>query len=176
MAYLLPGLRRSLLLTSPILLSAPLLIHSYNRPIHCDAPLAFSNPFGTDVRPSAHHTQTSTTSTSKSTSALNPRVVRQISMGSILGVLGGLGISVFSKPLAVLIGLGVVLVQVRFLDFVAVKCYAPLRRLYFSMYLVHVCKIHRKVADEPSSSHRAASTSSPTPSFRTGSSKQTCAP
>lgn len=41
-----------------------------------------------------------------------PKVVRQISMGSILGVLGGLGISVFSKPLALLIGLGVVLVQV----------------------------------------------------------------
>jgi uncharacterized membrane protein (Fun14 family) len=43
---------------------------------------------------------------------MNPKVVRQISMGSILGVLGGLGISIFSKPLALLIGLGIVLVQV----------------------------------------------------------------
>jgi uncharacterized membrane protein (Fun14 family) len=34
-------------------------------------------------------------------------------MGSILGVFCGLGISVFSKPLAVLIGLGIVALQVR---------------------------------------------------------------
>lgn len=32
-------------------------------------------------------------------------------MGSILGVLGGLGISVFSKPLAILIGLGIFVLQ-----------------------------------------------------------------
>lgn len=43
---------------------------------------------------------------------INPRAVRQISMGSILGVLGGLGVSVFSKPLAILLGLGVIVVQV----------------------------------------------------------------
>jgi hypothetical protein len=36
-------------------------------------------------------------------------------MGSILGVIGGLGISVFSKPLAVLIGLGIFALQVRLL-------------------------------------------------------------
>lgn len=33
-------------------------------------------------------------------------------MGSILGVVCGLGVSVFSKPLAVLIGLGVFVLQV----------------------------------------------------------------
>lgn len=32
-------------------------------------------------------------------------------MGSILGVLCGLGVSVFSKPLALLLGLGIVAVQ-----------------------------------------------------------------
>jgi uncharacterized membrane protein (Fun14 family) len=42
---------------------------------------------------------------------VSPKVVRQISLGSILGVIGGLGVSVFSKPLALLIGLGVVVVQ-----------------------------------------------------------------
>jgi uncharacterized membrane protein (Fun14 family) len=43
---------------------------------------------------------------------MNPQAVRQISMGSILGVIGGLGISVFSKPLAILIGLGIFALQV----------------------------------------------------------------
>jgi uncharacterized membrane protein (Fun14 family) len=45
--------------------------------------------------------------------AMNPKAIRQISMGSILGVIGGLGISVFSKPLAILIGLGIFALQVR---------------------------------------------------------------
>jgi uncharacterized membrane protein (Fun14 family) len=44
--------------------------------------------------------------------AVNPQAIRQISMGSILGVVGGLGVSLFSKPLAVLIGLGVFVLQV----------------------------------------------------------------
>jgi uncharacterized membrane protein (Fun14 family) len=45
--------------------------------------------------------------------AANPRAIRQVSMGSILGVICGLGISVFSKPLAILIGLGIFVLQVR---------------------------------------------------------------
>ena len=43
---------------------------------------------------------------------LNPRAVRQISAGSILGVVGGLAVSTFSKSLALLIGLLIVGVQV----------------------------------------------------------------
>jgi uncharacterized membrane protein (Fun14 family) len=46
--------------------------------------------------------------------AANPRAIRQVSMGSILGVFCGLGISVFSKPLAILIGLGIFVLQVSF--------------------------------------------------------------
>jgi hypothetical protein len=38
-------------------------------------------------------------------------------MGSILGVFCGLGVSVFSKPLAILIGLGIFVLQVRLLFF-----------------------------------------------------------
>ncbi|KEQ96770.1 hypothetical protein AUEXF2481DRAFT_3465 [Aureobasidium subglaciale EXF-2481] len=42
---------------------------------------------------------------------LNPSAVRQVSSGSIAGVLGGLAVSLFSKPLALLIGLLIVGVQ-----------------------------------------------------------------
>ncbi|KAI4846428.1 hypothetical protein E4T44_05067 [Aureobasidium sp. EXF-8845] len=42
---------------------------------------------------------------------LNPNAVRQISSGSIAGVLGGMAISLFSKPLTLLIGLLIVGVQ-----------------------------------------------------------------
>ncbi|KAK5108288.1 hypothetical protein LTR62_008603 [Meristemomyces frigidus] len=42
---------------------------------------------------------------------LNPTAVRQLSMGSILGLAAGLGVSLFSKPLALLIGLLVIGVQ-----------------------------------------------------------------
>ncbi|GAB7347734.1 hypothetical protein MBLNU459_g5286t1 [Dothideomycetes sp. NU459] len=48
----------------------------------------------------------------KKNGALNPKAVRQISTGSILGVVGGLAVSVFSKPLALLIGLLIIGVQV----------------------------------------------------------------
>lgn len=44
---------------------------------------------------------------------LNPRAIKQISQGSILGVLGGLAVSMFSKSLAVLLGLLICGVQVR---------------------------------------------------------------
>lgn len=35
----------------------------------------------------------------------NPQALKQVSAGSILGLIGGLAVSVFSKPLAVVIGL-----------------------------------------------------------------------
>ncbi|KAK3710603.1 hypothetical protein LTR37_010230 [Vermiconidia calcicola] len=42
---------------------------------------------------------------------LNGRAVRQLSAGSIIGLVAGLGLSIFSKPLVVLIGLLVAGVQ-----------------------------------------------------------------
>ncbi|KAF2008847.1 hypothetical protein BU24DRAFT_429127 [Aaosphaeria arxii CBS 175.79] len=98
---LLPGLRRSLLLTTPILLSTPLLLsHQLSTTrIRCDAPDPLAK-ITSDLRLKQ-----------SSAPVLSPRVVKQISLGSVLGVLGGLGVSVFSKPLAVIIGLGVVFVQ-----------------------------------------------------------------
>ena len=43
----------------------------------------------------------------------SPQIARQISMGSILGIAGGMGVSLLSKPLAMLLGLGFLGVQVR---------------------------------------------------------------
>jgi hypothetical protein len=109
-SFLLPGLRRGLMLSTPLILSTPLLAYQYRhaQAIRCDSadPLAKLG----DMRNSyAHEAQTPII---KQSGAPNPKAVRQISMGSIFGVLGGLGVSVFSKPLAILIGLGVVLLQV----------------------------------------------------------------
>lgn len=110
MSFLLPGLRRGALLATPLILSTPLLAHQFRRAqaIRCDSadPLAklgdLRNTYSRDAQ----------TPVITQSGAPNPRAVRQISMGSILGVLGGLGISVFSKPLAILIGLGVLALQV----------------------------------------------------------------
>ncbi|KAF2868409.1 hypothetical protein BDV95DRAFT_609893 [Massariosphaeria phaeospora] len=106
MTFLAPGLRRSLLLSTPLALATPFAMHRYQRPILCDAPDPLTK-ITSDL--SSAYAQAPTLKTSGA--APSPKVVRQISMGSILGVFGGLGVSVFSKPLAVLIGLGVVLVQ-----------------------------------------------------------------
>ncbi|KAK3620665.1 hypothetical protein LTR56_023256 [Elasticomyces elasticus] len=51
------------------------------------------------------------TPVTKGDGTLNPNAIRQLSLGSILGLVGGLGISLFSKPLALLLGLLVVGVQ-----------------------------------------------------------------
>lgn len=40
------------------------------------------------------------------------KIIRQLSLGSVVGVLGGAAVSTFSRVLAVLIGLGLVVVQV----------------------------------------------------------------
>lgn len=110
MSFLLPGLRRGALLATPLILSTPLLVHNFrhSQAIRCDSadPLAKLG----DLRNTyAHDAQTPVITQS---GAANPRAVRQISIGSILGVIGGLGISVFSKPLAILLGLGIVALQV----------------------------------------------------------------
>lgn len=110
MSFLLPGLRRGALLATPLVLSTPLLVHNFRnaQAIRCDStdPLAklgdLRNTYARDAQ----------TPVITQSGAPNPKAVRQISMGSILGVIGGLGISVFSKPLAILLGLGIVVLQV----------------------------------------------------------------
>lgn len=107
MSFLLPGLRRGFIVSTPLLLSTPLLVHQYRslQPIRCDGPDPFSKIAG-DL------TRGGKTPIITESGAANPRAIRQVSMGSILGVFCGLGISIFSKPLAILIGLGIFVLQV----------------------------------------------------------------
>jgi hypothetical protein len=111
MAFLLPGLRRGLLLTTPLILSAPLLTqYRHRQSIRCDGP----DPLSKITRDlTGNYASEARTPIITESGAANPRAIRQVSMGSILGVFCGLGISVFSKPLAILIGLGVFVLQVR---------------------------------------------------------------
>lgn len=130
MAFLLPGLRRGLVLSTPFILSAPLLAQTMRRPILCDGPDPLSKITSGFQNRYAGEAQTPVIKTS---GAPNPRAIRQVSMGSILGVLAGLGVSVFSKPLAILIGLGVVCVQVRMkrrFSFRFSSCYAEGKGIY----------------------------------------------
>ena len=111
MAFLLPGLRRSFLLSAPIILSTPLLVHHYRtrQRILCDAPDPLTK-ITNDL--TKNYSSEAETPVFTESGVANPRAIRQVSMGSILGVFCGLGISVFSKPLAILIGLGIFLLQV----------------------------------------------------------------
>lgn len=113
MAFLTPGLRRGLYLSTPLILSTPMLIsqyrQSFGRRIYCDSADPFTKITSDLTRGYASEAKTPIITES---GAPNPKALRQVSMGSILGVFCGLGISVFSKPLAILIGLGIFLLQV----------------------------------------------------------------
>ncbi|KAJ5665569.1 uncharacterized protein N7477_008017 [Penicillium maclennaniae] len=45
---------------------------------------------------------------------MTPENMKQISLGSVLGLVAGVGLRAFSRVLVVLIGMGIVLVEVRF--------------------------------------------------------------
>jgi hypothetical protein len=110
MSFLIPGLRRGLLISTPLLLSAPLLMqYRHSQPIRCDGPDPLTKIKNDLTR---GYTSEAKTPIITESGAGNPRAIRQVSMGSIFGVLCGLGISIFSKPLAILIGLGIVAIQV----------------------------------------------------------------
>lgn len=68
-------------------------------------------------------------------SQLNPGTVRQISSGSIIGLCAGVLVSTFSKSLALLVGLGVVIVQVASHYGVNVIPYNKLQRFVTSINL-----------------------------------------
>lgn len=53
-----------------------------------------------------------TGSTRPGTGLLNARYMRQISLGSVLGLATGLGLRVFSKALVFVLGVGIVLIEV----------------------------------------------------------------
>ncbi|KAF2263832.1 hypothetical protein CC78DRAFT_580948 [Lojkania enalia] len=129
MAFLVPGLRRGLLLSVPLTLSTPVLVHHvYNKqPVRCDAPdplIKITSDLKSNYAWSAQKPVITTYGVP------NSCAVRQISLGSILGVLCGLGVSVFSKPLALLIGLGIACVQFLESRGIHVVPYSYLQRLF----------------------------------------------
>ena len=117
--FLHPGLRRTLPTLTPLVLGSSFALHQHFspqpfftpfRPVLCDSPDPLTK-ITSDLKQSFARKEEPTIQ--QSGVGLNPKTIRQISLGSVLGVLGGLGVSVFSKPLAILVGLGVVVVQVR---------------------------------------------------------------
>lgn len=75
-----------------------------------------SSPLGSvsqDYLPTSSSSQTTT----KPTKSSNANLIRQLSLGSVLGVAAGAAVSTFSRVLALLFGVGVVIVQVRIRSF-----------------------------------------------------------
>jgi hypothetical protein len=140
MSFLLPGLRRGLMLSTPLILSTPLLLqYRYAQPIRCDGPDPISR-IKNDLM--GNYTSEARTPIITESGAANPRAIRQVSMGSILGVLGGLGVSLFSKPLAILIGLGVILLQVSH-EMKVQAGHSSVKSVYIEFATCHLCKVRR---------------------------------
>ncbi|KAF2158193.1 hypothetical protein K461DRAFT_318174 [Myriangium duriaei CBS 260.36] len=101
MAFLLP--RRPLLLglglaTTSLFLSP---LSPIRRPLLLDAsPVAHPRDWSF-----SQYQRDASVPITTSRGGLNPRAVRQVSAGSITGVIAGLAVSTFSKPLALLLGL-----------------------------------------------------------------------
>lgn len=60
------------------------------------------------------HSPDAKTPLNKDSKSINPAAVKQISLGSILGLGAGVLVSAFSRTLTLLLGVGIVVVQVRF--------------------------------------------------------------
>ncbi|KAK2749848.1 hypothetical protein FQN57_005262 [Myotisia sp. PD_48] len=101
--------RSPLLLTIPLCGSLTVLHSRFSSPVRCEfATSGALHPSIADVtlpRPSSQqekHAQSS---------LINARNVRQISMGSALGILVGLGLRIFSKTLTFTLGAGILLIE-----------------------------------------------------------------
>ncbi|KAF1981281.1 hypothetical protein K402DRAFT_398647 [Aulographum hederae CBS 113979] len=100
---LLPRTGLSILAGSATIISASLLLRPQPqllRPYRCDASL--NSPLSSN---DWSYTRDAKTPVVTKDGKFNSNALRQISAGSICGVLGGVAISVFSKPLALIIGI-----------------------------------------------------------------------
>ncbi|GAM86858.1 hypothetical protein ANO11243_048780 [Dothideomycetidae sp. 11243] len=107
MAFLLAA-RRPLLLGLGLAGTSLLLSPLHRRPLLLDSAAAAKSP--SDWSYSQYQRDAAVPLTNQG-GRLNPRAVRQVSIGSITGVVAGLAVSTFSKPLALILGLLVVGVQ-----------------------------------------------------------------
>lgn len=114
-SFLLPRLSRPVIYGLGIGLTSSLLIHrpfSQRNLLFCDSAITgAASPKDWSFNQYKNDAQTPVV---KKDGRMNPRAVRQITRGSIAGVICGLAVSVFSKTLALLLGLLVVGVQVCF--------------------------------------------------------------
>ncbi|KAL1958988.1 hypothetical protein VTO42DRAFT_3229 [Malbranchea cinnamomea] len=104
---------RHLLLAMPLGLglSLPLLRSHPAEAIRCDtgpSPLLSSR---SAQQSWSYQSSQSSTSQSASRGGLSASTVRQISLGSVLGLLAGLGLRIFSRPLAFMVGLAILVIE-----------------------------------------------------------------
>lgn len=81
------------------------------RPILCEA----SSPLDT-LTQKYLHTDTSGRKIEVKKEGGRVRIVRQLALGSVMGVVGGVAVGMFSRVLGVLLGVGFMVVQVCFVD------------------------------------------------------------
>ncbi|PGH32343.1 hypothetical protein GX50_04880 [[Emmonsia] crescens] len=110
-----PFLTRLLTPARPFLFAVPLglslsLALPQRKPILCD----FAGPFTTTAHSQHSHSSSplsETASTLRSRSGISERTARQISLGSVLGLLAGLGLRIFSRALVFALGLTILGVE-----------------------------------------------------------------
>ena len=138
------GLGASSLLLSPL---SPLI---QRRVLHLDSTPVAASPKDWSF---SQYERDAKTPIVKKRGGLNPKAVKQLSTGSILGLVGGLAVSTFSKSLALLIGLMIFGVQVRGYTFGAQRMahadeiwygrltvYRLLNRGEFTLFLTQGCR------------------------------------
>ncbi|TID19497.1 hypothetical protein E2P81_ATG06665 [Venturia nashicola] len=91
------ALTSTLCITSMI--AYPIVTSPFRQKLRLDGPMLSNSRSFSDYKNNAQ------TPVVKKDGRFNAKALRQVSTGSILGLVGGLAVSVFSKPLAVLIGL-----------------------------------------------------------------------
>lgn len=101
-----PARRHPLLLTTLTLSTGLILPYYLSNPIRNDLGVAPAQPF-------SYSRDAKTPLTTDGGRTLNPRAIKQISMGSIVGLGLGVLVSAFSKMLVLVLGLGIVVTQVR---------------------------------------------------------------
>lgn len=119
--HLSPLRHRPLLLTSAFLgFSLPFLNPGFFPTLLDTSPQSFST---TSSSPYTHSRDARTPLTKEDSKSINPAAVKQISLGSILGLGAGVLVSTFSRTLTLLLGVGIVVVQVcqAFRDFLFVS-------------------------------------------------------
>ncbi|PGH18251.1 hypothetical protein AJ79_00590 [Helicocarpus griseus UAMH5409] len=111
-----------LLPSRPLLFAVPLglslsightVYSGYRNPIFCDGPPGFAaGPgYSTQPEPSSSSTLSQAAEKIRSRGGISEESARQISLGSVLGLLAGIGLRIFSRALVFALGLGILGVE-----------------------------------------------------------------